>query len=58
MIDNLIRLFSTAPENERTERTLDRGLAGDFSAVTGAFDDISGLYTGIKNLGDDDKLFG
>ena len=53
MIDNLIRLFSTAPENERIEKTLDRGLAGDFSSAVGAFDDIKDLYGAGK-----DFLFG
>ena len=50
MIDNLIRLFSTAPENERIEKTLDRGLAGDFSSAVGAFDDIKDLYGAGKDL--------
>ena len=53
MIDNLIRLFSTAPVNERTERTLDRGLAGDISSAVGAYDDIKDLYgAGKKFIGD------
>ena len=50
MIDNLIRLFSTAPENERIEKTLDRGLAGDISATVGALDDFAGLYNAGKDF--------
>ena len=53
MIDNLIRLFSTAPKSERTEETVDRGLAGDISSAVGAFDDIGNLYNAGK-----DFLFG
>jgi hypothetical protein len=58
MIDNMIRLFQTAPRNRRQETTVDRGLAGDLQTAVSSFDDIGDIYDRIKRIGDDNKLFG